>query len=167
MRLHKSTAVRRPLRTWLVGLAVATAGGLGALIGTAGATQSSGTSSTVLSRTTLADPVTVANHGVRLRTRGPTQVVDQHTVFQPGGTSGWHTHPGAVLVSVVAGEFTVYGPDCAPKRFAAGQAYVEDADPVLVRNEGAVVAEAQVTFLAPSESPLRFDVPVSPCPGVG
>ena len=167
MRLHKSIALRRSRTTWVAGLAVTTAAGIAALIGTAGATQSSGTSSTILSRTTLAEPVTVANHGVRLRTRGPMQVVDQHTVFQPGGTSGWHTHPGAVLVSVVAGEFTVYGPDCAPKRFSAGQAYVEDADPVLVRNEATVVSEAQVTFLAPSESPLRFDVPVSPCPGIG
>src|SRR6266480_4620114 len=46
------------------------------------------------------------------RVRGDSDLyVTQHT-FQPGGQTGWHSHPGPSLITVVEGTLTVYHDDC-------------------------------------------------------
>lgn len=47
----------------------------------------------------------------------------------PGTTSGWHRHPGAVVVLVKSGTLTTYGldrPPCVGVDFFTGKAYFED-----------------------------------------
>lgn len=47
----------------------------------------------------------------------------------PGTTSGWHRHPGAVVVLVKSGTLTSYGldqPPCVGVEFSSGTAYFED-----------------------------------------
>jgi quercetin dioxygenase-like cupin family protein len=47
-------------------------------------------------------------------------------VFAPGGSVGWHTHPGPVLVAVNTGELTVVNAsDCVRRVYKAGQAFVD------------------------------------------
>ena len=91
-----------------------------------------------------------------------TQIV----TFQPGGYSGWHTHPGPVFFTVKTGTLTVYegeDPSCTPLVFAAGTGAVEaqtGSHSHMVRNETAGVAETVVTYLAPvGANPLRTDLP--------
>ncbi len=52
------------------------------------------------------------------------------TVSMPPGTSsGWHRHPGAVVVLVKSGTLTTYGldkPPCVGVDFPTGKAYFED-----------------------------------------
>ena len=38
-------------------------------------------------------------------------VVVQQVLIAPGGSTGWHTHPGPALVLVKSGEFTLYEGD--------------------------------------------------------
>ena len=46
----------------------------------------------------------------------------------PGGSSGWHSHPGGAIVVVQQGSLTVYesvGGRCEITTYTAGQAFVE------------------------------------------
>ena len=40
---------------------------------------------------------------VKLQTQGPIEVAVQRVVVQPGGTLGWHSHPGPTLVTILSG----------------------------------------------------------------
>lgn len=98
----------------------------------------------------------------------PIDVATQIVTFQPGGFSGWHSHPGPVLFTVRTGTLTVYegdDPSCTPLVFPAGTGAVEagtGAHVHMVRNETGAVAEALVTYLVPVGTPqnqLRTDLP--------
>jgi hypothetical protein len=87
------------------------------------------------------------------------QVID----FDPGGQSGWHSHPGPVFISVVEGTMTFYesdDPDCEPVVRTAGQGFLDVGDhPHIARNESLAPARNMVTYFAPPGAPLRFDAP--------
>ncbi len=98
----------------------------------------------------------------------PIDVATQIVTFQPGGFSGWHTHPGPVFFTVRTGTLTVYegdDPSCTPIIFPAGAGAVEAGTGThihMVRNETGTVAEAVVTYLVPVGTPqnqLRTDLP--------
>lgn len=93
-------------------------------------------------------------------------VATQLVTFQPGGFSGWHTHPGPVFFTVRTGTLTVYegdDPSCTPIVFPAGTGAVEAGAGThvhMVRNETNSIAEAVVTYMAPvGANPLRSDRP--------
>jgi quercetin dioxygenase-like cupin family protein len=103
---------------------------------------------------------------LRLEAPQPMDVATQVVTFQPGGSSGWHTHPGPVFFTVRTGTLTVYeGEDstCTPHVFTAGTGAVEagtDKHSHMVRNETSSVAEAVVTYMVPvGANPLRTDLP--------
>ena len=84
--------------------------------------------------------------------------------FQPGGHSGWHSHPGPVFISVVAGEMTFYeadDPSCAPVVRHAGQGFLDTgAHAHIARNETTAPATNVVHGgIVPPGSPLRTDAP--------
>jgi quercetin dioxygenase-like cupin family protein len=70
----------------------------------------------------------------------------------PGGSFGWHSHPGPVLVAVSQGTLAVYevhGSHCRRTTVGAGDAFVEDGGDVhLARNEGSTPVELNAIFLA-------------------
>ena len=98
-----------------------------------------------------------------------TRMIDIVTVLftvQPGGQSGWHTHPGPALFTISAGALTMYDaddPSCTPKHFPAGTGSIEAdtaAHSHLLRNETSSVAQTIVTFLVPvGTQSLRSDRP--------
>jgi hypothetical protein len=97
-----------------------------------------------------------------------TRMIDVVTVLftvQPGGHSGWHTHPGPALFTVSAGALTMYegdDPSCTPQLFPAGTGSIEAATSShshLLRNETDSVAETIVTFLVPVGVSVRTDLP--------
>jgi len=103
---------------------------------------------------------------VRLEAAQPVEVATQIVRFEPGGSSGWHTHPGPVFFTVRTGTLTVYEGDdksCRPLFFPAGTGAVEAATMKhshMVRNETGMVAEAVVTYIVPvGANPLRTDLP--------
>ena len=75
-------------------------------------------------------------------------------VVDPGGSFGWHTHPGPVLVSVASGTLSLYHAEhrrCHRDTVTAGQGFIEDGGDVhLARNEGTTPVQLYVTFLAPT-----------------
>jgi hypothetical protein len=101
------------------------------------------------------------------KTKGPSDLYVQSNVWVPGGSSGWHTHPGHSLITVTAGAVTVYhadDPDCAPLVYSAGQGFVDGGgDHVhLIRNEGVVDAKSITVQLIPAGAARRIDAAASP-----
>lgn len=80
---------------------------------------------------------------------GSDVAIAQITV-SPGGSSGWHSHPGGAIVVVQQGSLTVYrsvGSQCQTTNYTAGQAFVERPDEVnQVVNTGSAPYVLYVTF---------------------
>jgi quercetin dioxygenase-like cupin family protein len=98
---------------------------------------------------------------VDLRSSGPTDVHILQNRIAPGGTYGWHSHPGPSIVVVQSGELTLYrasDPSCTPQVFAAGSGFVDQGGDVhVVRNEGNVDAVVYVTSIIPKGAGRRID----------
>ena len=57
-----------------------------------------------------------------------TDVAMAQITVVPGGSSGWHSHPGGAIIVVKAGPLTVYpavGSQCETTTYSAGQAFIE------------------------------------------
>jgi quercetin dioxygenase-like cupin family protein len=105
---------------------------------------------------------------IQLEATAPIDVATQLLTFQPGGFSGWHTHPGPVFLTVKTGKLTMYegdDPSCTALAIPAGTGAVEAGTSThihMVRNETNSIAEAVVTYLVPVGTPqnqLRTDLP--------
>jgi len=99
----------------------------------------------------------------RIDTKGATDVHILENRIAPGGTFGWHSHPGPSIVVVKAGALTLYhgdDPSCTPHVVPAGSGFVDDGGDVhVVRNEGSVDAVVYVTSLVPKGAGRRIDEP--------
>jgi quercetin dioxygenase-like cupin family protein len=93
--------------------------------------------------------------GVEVRSENTNaDVVVSKVTIGPGGSSGWHHHPGVVLVSVASGTLTQYNEDCDKTVYATGEGFTESGDhPGIVQNEGNADAVVYVTFIVPSDTP--------------
>jgi len=134
-------------------------------------TLSSGSQSTLLGRATFGDPSDQTFKVKRISGDWHAEVkatpnldlAVQRIVFQPGGQSGWHRHPGPVFIQVVTGTMTFYesdDPTCAPTVRTAGQGYLDAGEHAhIARNESGAAAENIVVYLAPQGATLRIDAP--------
>jgi quercetin dioxygenase-like cupin family protein len=91
----------------------------------------------------------------------------QSNVWEPGGTTGWHTHPGHSLIIVTAGTVTTYegdDPRCKPHVYTTGMGFVDEGgDHVhVIRNEDSVEARTVAVQLVPADSVRRADAPANP-----
>src|SRR3954469_13528550 len=98
--------------------------------------------SNVNARTDINPGRRVHNWKARIKTKLATDVYVLQNTIVPGGTFGWHSHPGPSLVIVKSGTATFYegdDPTCAPHVVAAGSGFVDDGRDVhVVRNEGSI-----------------------------
>jgi quercetin dioxygenase-like cupin family protein len=104
--------------------------------------------------------------GWRLKTKvkGDTDVYVTQYTFLPGGHTGWHSHPGPSLVTVVSGELTLYegdDPTCTPTIVEAGETFTDVGcgDVHLARNSGNVDTVLMVVHILPAGQPRRIDAP--------
>jgi quercetin dioxygenase-like cupin family protein len=101
-----------------------------------------------------------------------TDIVMAQITVQPGGSSGWHSHPGGAIIVVKEGSLTVYGSfgnKCEITTYGAGQAFVERAGEVdQVINTGAIPYVLLVTSpRVPRGASARTDeLNPNACPGV-
>ena len=79
--------------------------------------------------TALAGLVATVSASVALATHVPgsvsAEVLISRTADPDGLDSGWHTHPGPVIVQVEEGYFKFYQGSCAPKIVGPGETYIE------------------------------------------
>ncbi len=133
-------------------------------------TVGSGSQSTLLGRATFSDErgnfkvkrITGDWH-VEVKAQPELDLAVQQIVFQPGGQSGWHSHPGPVFIQVVSGTMTFYesdDPSCTPIVRTAGQGFLDVGEHAhIARNETGAPATNVVTYLAPPGAALRIDQP--------
>ncbi len=99
----------------------------------------------------------------RINTKGMSDLYVLENKIAPGGSFGWHSHPGPSLVIVKVGALTLYrgdGPTCTAQVFEAGSGFVDDGGDVhLVRNEGSIETVVYVTSLVPRGAVRRIDEP--------
>ena len=101
-----------------------------------------------------------------------TDVAMAQITVEPGGSSGWHSHPGGAIIVVKAGTLTVYGAAggrCQTTTYSAGQAFIErpgEVDQVI--NTGTIPFVLFVTFpRLPQGDSARTDEPdPNTCPSI-
>lgn len=55
-----------------------------------------------------------------------SSVVVAKVTWEPAGTTGWHTHPGPVIVNIAEGELAVRNAsDCVVRQYVAGEAFID------------------------------------------
>ena len=129
----------------------------------------SGVTPTTLVTANFDHSVHLNSDRVKFQTKDQTDVRIQKLVFGANSYSGWHHHPGMVLVSVESGEVTLSDEKCRSKTYGPGSpngaVFAEGGDdPQQATSAGG--ATVYVTFVAPNADPPVFrieDDPVS-CP---
>jgi len=99
----------------------------------------------------------------RINTKGESDVWMLENRIAPGGSFGWHSHPGPSIVIVKTGALTLYraaDPTCTPEVVEAGSGFVDNGGDIhLVRNEGSVETVVYVMSLVPRGAARRIDEP--------
>ena len=162
--------VLRLKKTWAaatVGVAV-----IGTLAAVAFGSPGSGFAPETLVTANFNNDVHLNSGRVKFQTKDPTYVRVQRVVIAPGGRSGWHHHPGIVIVAVQSGVVTFTHSDCSSKTYGPGlpngAVFAEGGDDAS-QASSTTGAVNYVTFVAPNDgpvSPTTFrveDDPVS-CP---
>ena len=125
-------------------------------------------SAAVQARGTLGeDQLVNSKSGVHVKTKGSADLVTQKIVIGGGGHTGWHSHPGPVLVTVKTGALRlIYANDasCQGTVFGAGDSFIDRGDAVvhIARNESLLSdVELWATYFVPGEpgAPFRLDEP--------
>jgi quercetin dioxygenase-like cupin family protein len=98
-----------------------------------------------------------------IKTKGASDLHVLENTILPGGTFGWHSHPGPSLVIVKSGTATFYladDPTCSPHVVPTGSGFVDSGGDVhVVRNEGTVNLVTVVVSLVPADAVRRIDQP--------
>lgn len=166
MRVHPYRLFAAVASTALVVLAFA-----GSVVGTA---PSGIVAGPILARGDFVDDVDVK---IKLERDGRTvvsnapgggEVMVQEITIAPGGTTGWHSHPGPVVVVVKAGTLMYVraaGDECVETAYSAGTAFVDSGQghahtAFSIGSENLVLIATY--FDVPVGGSQRIDVPVVP-----
>jgi quercetin dioxygenase-like cupin family protein len=160
--------MKRAVKRTLLGAGLAgvvTAVTVAATVAPSWATPPSGLTNIALARGTD------TSHGTIPLQFGTDVAMAQITV-DPGGSAGWHSHPGGAIVVVKQGSLTVYtsvGSQCQITTYSAGQAFIErpgEVDNVL--NTGTIPYILFVTFprVPQGDSPRTDQPDPGTCPGI-
>ena len=136
---------------------------LALVVGAALATPPKDATTTPLTRATLGN-FEAKSDGIEVETeRRSADIAIAKVVIEPGGSTGWHHHPGVTLVSVASGTVTEYDKKCEKSVHKAGEGFVESNDAVhVVRNKSNVNAVLYATLIVPTNTTdegLRIDEP--------
>lgn len=139
--------------------------------GAALATPGSGIlSAQVFARAAFAEPVDLkfkvgSSPTEVLHVPNAQDTVVQQIVVAPGGTTGWHSHPGPVVVLIASGTMSFYSGDhgsCNRTTYTAGQAFVDSGQGHVhtARNEGTENLVLWATYFdVPPGQSFRIDAP--------
>ncbi len=149
--------------------AVLIASGVAALGAAAFATPGSGVlGAPVVARAAFAEPVDIKfkvglNPTDTLHVDGAKDTVVQQVTIAPGGSTGWHSHPGPVVVLIASGTMSFYDsedPSCTAKTYETGKAFIDSGQGHvhIARNEGPENLVLWATYFdVPPGQPFRID----------
>ena len=106
---------------------------------------------------------TLADGAVDVQVTQPVDTGVQELTIAPGGTTGWHSHPGPAIAVIKSGTLTLYDahdPSCTGKSYSDGEGFVDPGrgHVHIARNESATTP---VVVLA-----VYLDVPVAGSPRI-
>ena len=139
----------------------------GIAIGIAWATPGSGITTTIIAGPTQLGEIHLNSESdindVKIKTKGVSDVWVVHNKIVPGGHTGWHSHPGPSIISVVSGQATEYHSDdpLTPIVHAAGTAFVDEGGDHahIVVNEGSIDLVLVAFQVLPNGATRRIDKP--------
>jgi hypothetical protein len=146
-------------------LALAVIGLIVALAPTALASPPSGVTPTILARGTY-DAFKVMSYPdggglFKAEAKQPIDLVVRRHDYAAGSSTGWHTHPYPVFVTVISGTLTFYerdDPTCTPIVVTAGHGYVDSGRGHIGRNETDQPATDISVIMAPVGAPFRAEL---------
>jgi len=100
---------------------------------------------------------------VHLEDKGQSEFYFQDLVVGSGGYTGWHSHPGLLLITVKEGSVEFYDKECAKHTYAAGQSFTEGAEPHAAMNRGTGNARLLVAYIVKKGEPRRIEAPQPKC----
>jgi hypothetical protein len=147
-------------------LAVAVLAAVGVFAAVTMASPPVGVTPTVLARGTF-DPFMVKSAesspvDLQLKSKAPMDVVVRRHDYAPGSNTGWHQHPGPILITVTQGQLTYYeydDPTCTPHVVTAGHGFVDTGDGHMVRNETTQAAQDISVIFVPVGGAFRTELP--------
>jgi quercetin dioxygenase-like cupin family protein len=97
-----------------------------------------------------------------IRVNNSQETVVQQLIFAPGGHTGWHSHPGPVVVLIKSGQLSFYDgeePTCTVRTYSVGEAFIDSGQGHvhIARNEGTENLELWAIY---------FDVPPGGSPRI-
>jgi len=146
-------------RTYVVAVALALVGA-GTVAPMAFGSPSSGFTGIPLVTADFDDTVRLNNDGIKFQTKDRTDVMVQKIVIEAGGTSGWHHHPGIVILAVESGSVTLWNSHCRRTTYGPGHpngaVFTESGDkPAQVTSARGSTVYA--TFVTPNRDPFRIE----------
>jgi quercetin dioxygenase-like cupin family protein len=99
----------------------------------------------------------------RISTQGPSNFIVQDVALVPGGFTGWHSHPGVLLITVTEGSIEWYSSNCTLHVYNTGDSLTENTEPHYVRNVGSVNARLMITYVIAKGQPRRIEQPAPAC----
>jgi hypothetical protein len=134
---------------------------IGTLVAVALGSPGSGVTATNLVTANFDNTARLNSDGVKFKTKAATDVRVQRLDFAAGAFTGWHHHPGIVIVAVESGALTLWDSDCNSKTYGPGRpdggVFVEGGDHP-VEATSASGATVYVTYVAPSADPPVFRI---------
>jgi len=106
---------------------------------------------------------TVEPWQAQVQAQGATDTYVQHLVLAPGGYSGWHSHPGILVATLVGGSVDFYDANCQKTSYAAGQIYFEAAQPHAIINRGSENADIYLAYLIKHGQSRRIEADAPVC----
>jgi hypothetical protein len=97
----------------------------------------------------------------KAKAKSPIDVVVRRHDYAVGATTGWHSHPGPVFITVTQGQLTYYeydDPACAPHVVSAGHGFVDNGRGHIVRNESGETAQDVSVIIAPVGGAFRGEL---------
>lgn len=138
---------------------------LGASAPLALASPGSGLTVTTLATANLDHAIHANSDHIRVHTKGSTIVRVQNLVFSAGAKTGWHHHPGVIVVAVASGAVTVWDSHCNSKTYGPalpdGAAFTESGDDNL-QVTSSTGASVYATYIVPQVDPPEFRIEADP-----
>ena len=156
------------MKTKLLLVAVAAASAFVLLGGVgASANPATGFTPTPLAKGNLAQPVEISARGIDFSTESSTDVYIQKATFAAFGNTGWHQHPGLVVVNVKSGTL-IHHTGCLATVVHTGESFVETPLTTgMVENPHPETAEVFFTIIVPKDSPARIEAVAPNCSSEG
>ena len=139
--------------------------GLVAVVSSTMASPPSGVTPTVLARGKydpfMVSPGAKGSVDFEAKAKAPIDIIVRQHDYAPGSTTGWHSHPGPVFITVTKGQITFYeydDPTCKPHIVSAGQGYEDTGRGHIGRNETGEPAQDVSVIVAPVGGAFRGEL---------